>query len=241
MSDLICRLLFFHPVVWQARKHLRLEGELACDRAVVEARPGQRADYADSLAYFVRLRMLQEGISLGVDFAASSSALGVRIRNILEPPQPLPWWKRTSQAVAALALVTATALVIPALNVLLDFARPNLVEACSQAQAMPATRATPHRTIRHAATVAAQQPARQEDSLTKLRVQPPIRETSAYTFAASAYNRPDAAPYDVNRTGWSDSGRPVQTVTSVVFTTIRQIPLGRAPHSRDKDHDGDAR
>ena len=83
LSDLICCLLFFHPAVWKARKAMVLQGELACDLAVLETRSGDRADYADSLTYFVRLRMLQDGFSLGVDFAASAS-LGLRIRTILD-------------------------------------------------------------------------------------------------------------------------------------------------------------
>ncbi len=70
LSDLICCLLFFHPAAWQASKAMALQGELACDQEVLEKRPGDRADYAGSLTYFVRLRMLQEGFSLGVDFAA---------------------------------------------------------------------------------------------------------------------------------------------------------------------------
>ncbi len=106
LGDLICCLLFFHPAIWKARKSLVLQAELACDLAVLEARPGNRADYADSLTYFVRLRMLQEGFSLGVDFAASAS-LGLRIRTILSTPAAVPWWKRFSQTTAGVALLGA--------------------------------------------------------------------------------------------------------------------------------------
>ena len=97
LSDVICCLLFFHPAAWKASKAMALQGELACDQEVLEKRPGDRADYAGSLTYFVRLRMLQEGFSLGVDFAASAS-LGLRIRTILTTPQPVVWWKGWSRA-----------------------------------------------------------------------------------------------------------------------------------------------
>ena len=70
ISDVFCTLLFFHPAAWHARKNMRLERELACDRAVIQARPEHRADYATSLARFVRLRMLQQVASYGVDFAS---------------------------------------------------------------------------------------------------------------------------------------------------------------------------
>jgi hypothetical protein len=242
VSDFICRLLFFHPVVWQARNRLRLEGELACDRAVVDARPGQRADYADSLAYFVRLRMLQEGFSVGVDFAASNSTLGIRIRTILAPPQPPPWWKRASQAAAAIALFAATGVVLPALNILVDFARPDLVAAASRVQPLPTAAAAHRRPARRASVPAAETStdASGRDSLTGLRVQPFVRETPAYTLTASASSRLDSEPDEVDRTGWRDSGPPVRTVSGVVLGTIRQIPIGsRAPRGRDRDHDGD--
>lgn len=39
LSDLICCVLFFHPAVWKARKGMVLQGELACDLAVLETRP----------------------------------------------------------------------------------------------------------------------------------------------------------------------------------------------------------
>jgi hypothetical protein len=238
ISDLICRLLFFHPAAWQARKRMQLEGELACDMTVVEARPGQRVDYADSLAYFVRLRMLQEGTSVGVDFAASASTLGIRIRTILAPPEPLPWWKRTSQMLAAMTLVSATALLLPMVNILLDFARPNLAEAASLAQ-VPPRAPVRHRSIRRTHSKANAAPASSpQDSLTNLRVQPLVRETPAYTLTATANSRPDAAPGDMDKIAWNESSQPVRTVSSVVLTTIRQIPAG-IPRGRDRDHDHD--
>jgi beta-lactamase regulating signal transducer with metallopeptidase domain len=240
ISDLICRLLFFHPAVWQARKHLRLEGELACDMAVVEARPCQRADYADSLAYFVRLRMLEEGASVGVDFAASASTLGLRIRAILAPPQPLSRWKQTSQMIAALTLVSAAALLLPALNVLLDFAHPAEPETVSQPQTLPPAPTVRHRHPRLTAAREAR-PALGSDSLTTLRVQPLVRETSVYGLTATTYGGSEAEPADVSAPRWSDSGPPVRTVSSIVQVAIRQIPVGRSPHPRDRDHDGDER
>jgi beta-lactamase regulating signal transducer with metallopeptidase domain len=123
LSDLICCVLFFHPAVWKARKAMALQGELACDLAVLETRPGDRADYADSLTYFVRLRMLQEGFSLGIDFAASSS-LGLRVRTILTMPKPLAWWKACSRAAAGLALVAAFSFFAPSIALSVGFAEP---------------------------------------------------------------------------------------------------------------------
>jgi hypothetical protein len=144
---------------------------------------------------------------------------------------------------AALALFAVTGLVLPGLNVLVDFARPDLVEAAFQPRPLPAP-AKHHRTARHVSAPAVQASVQTpgQDSLTSLRVQPFVRETPAYSLTATTYSRPDAEPDDVDRPGWIDSGPSVRTVTGIVLGTIRQIPIGsRAPRGRDRDHDGDAR
>src|SRR5579864_237065 len=167
LGDLVCCLMFFHPAVWKARKSMVLQAELACDLAVLEARPGNRADYADSLTYFVRLRMLQEGFSLGVDFAASAS-LGLRIRTILAAPVVVPWWKRLSQMTAGAALLGAVAVLAPVLSIPLSFAAPVVEQVSSQqpAQAVAAQARVKHHASHRAAAVGAA-----SDTLTTLRTQ----------------------------------------------------------------------
>ncbi len=241
LSDLICRILFFHPAAWQARKQLRLQGELACDLAVVNARPEHRADYADSLAYFVRLRMLEEGVSLGVDFAAPLSTLGLRIRTILATPQTQPWWKRISRVAAALALVAAVGVVSPALTILLDFARSAPIVAAAAASAVHTpvhAVAAHHRVAHHAFSLStAEQPQNEDqDSLTGLRVRPPLKETSIYRLTASDNNRPDADPSE-EKLGWNEPAPAVRTVSGTVLATASQIPINRVPRGRDHDRD----
>jgi beta-lactamase regulating signal transducer with metallopeptidase domain len=238
LSDLICRLLFFHPAARQARKQLRLQGELACDIAVIKARPGHRADYADSLAYFVRLQILNDGVSLAVDFAASASTLGTRIRTILQPTQPLPWWKRIVRATAALALVFAVGVISSELKIFLDFTSPAPVEAASRVPTtthMASSHVRSSRTQGHGSP--AQRQAKVEDSLTRLRVRPSIRTTPAYSLTASRNSRLDAEPGDPDRQGWSEPTPPVRTVTSEVLSAARQIPVGKLPRRSDHDRD----
>ena len=140
VSDVFCTLLFFHPAAWQARKNMRRERELACDRAVVQARPEHRADYATSLARFVRLRMLQQVASYGVDFASSPSLLGLRIRCILAEPVKTPLWKKLAAAIACFAFILMFGVMCPALSVLMDFAgQPQTVaDAVSSVSIQPA-------------------------------------------------------------------------------------------------------
>jgi D-alanyl-D-alanine endopeptidase (penicillin-binding protein 7) len=121
LGDLLCALLFFHPVVWHARKQLMMERELACDLGVIETHPEQRADYAETLAGFVRLAMLRRRAALGVDFAASPSLLTTRIHNILAEPAKLPRWKELVGDAAFVLFVMLFVSVSPALSVSLDF------------------------------------------------------------------------------------------------------------------------
>lgn len=119
LADLLCALLFFHPAMWQARLQLMLERELACDLAVVEAKPGHRADYADSLARFVRLA-LQHRPYLSVDLVAPSSFLSTRIRCILTEPEEVPRWKKAAADVIFVTFVVLFASVSPALSISFD-------------------------------------------------------------------------------------------------------------------------
>lgn len=122
-GDLLCALLFFHPAVWQARKRLMMERELACDLSVIETHPEQRADYAESLAQFVRLLMLRRSLSLGVEFAPSASFLGTRIRHILTEPRQVPRWKKLSSDAAFLAFIVLFCSISPALSISLNYSQ----------------------------------------------------------------------------------------------------------------------
>lgn len=118
--DTLCTILFFHPAIWAARRRMRIERELACDLAVVKACPDDRADYAESLARFVRLSFAAKTPSLGVDFAAPASLLGMRIRSILLEPAALPAWEKLSSAGVGIAMVVVFAFLAPQLSVGFD-------------------------------------------------------------------------------------------------------------------------
>ncbi|HEX2328261.1 MAG TPA: M56 family metallopeptidase [Candidatus Angelobacter sp.] len=118
-SDVVCMILFFHPAVWIARKKMKLERELACDLAVVEAHPDHRVDYAASLTRLVRLSMARDS-SPGVDFAAPVSFLGRRIRSILVGPKELPVWQRLCSAGAGVTVLLTFAFLSPVLSLAFD-------------------------------------------------------------------------------------------------------------------------
>jgi beta-lactamase regulating signal transducer with metallopeptidase domain len=237
LGNLICCLLFFHPAIWKARKWMRVQSELACDLAVLEARPGNRADYADSLAYFVRLRMLQEGFSLGVDFAASAS-LGLRIRAILAAPQPMPRWKRISQITAGLAMMGTLGVLAPALTVLLGFADPVREQASLQLTLQTAT-AHPgaiHRARRREAA----QP-QDQNSLTTLRARSYVPETTAYTMKTGGNEPRGSDTSDSNTPAWRETKPSIQypSVSRVVLSTLGEIAgTARGAHG-GREHDRD--
>lgn len=141
--DAVCTLLFFHPAVWVARKQMRMERELACDLAVVEACPDDRADYASSLAHFVRLNFLARNSSSTVQFAAPSSMLGKRIRTILLEPVAAPAWNRLCSAGLVATMLVTFALFTPQLSLSLDVAR-TVGQTFASAQPVAAQRMKRH-------------------------------------------------------------------------------------------------
>jgi D-alanyl-D-alanine endopeptidase (penicillin-binding protein 7) len=235
LSDLICCVLFFHPAVWKARKAMTLQGELACDLAVLETRSGNRADYADSLTYFVRLRMLQDGFSLGVDFAASTS-LGLRVRTILKTPKPVAWWKIYSRAAAGMCLVAAFGLLAPSIALSLGFAGPFVEHVSDQSLAKVAagnsrnSRHTPRRTSVQEAP---------KDSLTTLRTRPYVSESPAYTMTSSSSRPADSAASEGESPAWREPQPTMQypSVSSVVRATLGEIAARSTRGGRGHDQD----
>ena len=135
VGDAICCGVFFHPAIWQARKEMRLQRELACDWAVVAERPDRRADYAACLTRFARLRILHDARSIGIDFAASASLLSRRIRAVLEGPKQKVWWETASKAAGSVATLTGFYLLFPLLAIFVQFApRPVVVTDSSQSR-----------------------------------------------------------------------------------------------------------
>ncbi|HKV92423.1 MAG TPA: M56 family metallopeptidase [Candidatus Angelobacter sp.] len=235
VGNLVCCLLFFHPAIWKARAGMILQGELACDEAVLNTRNGDRAAYAESLTYFVRLRMLQEGFSLGVDFAAST-ALGLRIRTILTAPEPLPWRNRISRATAGLALVAVLAVMAPALTVLFHFSQADETRALVQQPVK--TAGLQARKAHHAQRREGERQPQSQDTLTTLRTRPYVPETPAYTMT-SGNSRSGGTGVDQDSPVWKESRPTVQfpSVSNVVLTTLGQIAVStrRGGHGRDSD------
>jgi beta-lactamase regulating signal transducer with metallopeptidase domain len=235
LGDLVCCLLFFHPAIWKARKDLVLQGELACDRAVLEARPGNRADYADSLTYFVRLRMLRDGYTLGIDFAASTS-LGLRIRTILTAPQPSSWWKRTCQFMAGLGLVAALSILSPALAIPLTFGEP-ISEPPFSVRPLVPTSTERTQGVRHVPRRGTTQAA--PDTLTALRARPYVSETPAYTMTSGTGQPQGSERAEEQSPAWQERPTSVQhpSVASVLRSTLGEIAARTAHggHGRDRD------
>lgn len=238
LSDFLCCVIFFHPAVWKARKAMTLQGELACDLAVLETRSGNRADYADSLTYFVRLRMLQEGFSLGVDFAASSS-LGLRVRTILTTPKPMAWWKGCSRAAAGLALVAAFGFFVPSIALTVGFAEPFVERMPNQSPVQAA--AGHYRNARHA-QLRATPPDTAKDSLTTLRTRSYVPETPVYTMTSSSNSAAGSAGSSTTEpesTPWRENRPAVQhpSVSSVVRSTLGEIATRGIHVGRGRDRD----
>jgi hypothetical protein len=168
-----------------------VQRELACDQAVVAVRPEHRADYATTLAHFVRRHMLERRASLGVDLAASASFLGMRIRAILSEPRTTPRWQKLSRATASAGLIAVFGVFCPALAVFVEFA-PQLLPASTNSPQPQADsgRARKKQLIRRAQQIASAQPP---ESLTSLHTKY-VPETPVFQLSRAVDNSPEPVP-----------------------------------------------
>jgi hypothetical protein len=246
LSDAVCSLLFFHPAAWFARKKMRLERELACDLAVVEARPEHRADYADNLARFMRLRMIvPPRPSPGIDFADSASVLGTRIRSILAEPRKAPWWKNLYATGAGVFCLLLFIRCAPALSFEFDLTSDTSVKKSAVTHETVAPPVSKHGAKRHQASrpariedVAAHSSYTYPDTLTTL----PLNETRSVDTSIPAAdssqptmftNDEDSLPLWAESQSHSRHSR-IATVRDVVLATAGGIALGE--HSERGEH-----
>ena len=112
IGQLVCALMWFHPLVWLAASRMRLEAEQATDDFVLAA--GSRAsDYAEHLLDVARSTLAAS--AWGAVAIARESSLGNRIKYLLDGRRlrggPARW------AIAlTLGLITAVAVPIAALR-----------------------------------------------------------------------------------------------------------------------------
>lgn len=173
INDLICRILFFHPAVWQARKQIRVHREVACDLAVVVSRPEHRADYAHTLTRVARLCLPRKYPIVGIDFA-SASLLSHRVHAILNQPEESSWQTRVSRALASMVLVSVYGFLCSMVAIGIAFAPPVEQPTTATAIQHPA-QAPAHSRVRHKARTG--QASHAQESL--------ITESPAYRLGSS--------------------------------------------------------
>lgn len=240
LGNVLCAILFFHPAVWQARKQLIMQRELACDLAVVEATPEERADYAHTLTQFVRLLMLRQGPKLGVDFAAAPSLLGTRIRCILAGPPLHSRWKKLVADAGFVACIILFASASPALSVSFEFT-PTAPSQPSARPDLTPTQQPQFRRRRTAKGVGRKRTAQlavsetYQDSLTTL----PLRNTVASdVFSVSGpdvsegMNLQDGLGQDHPGLSTSSPSYPRASMGDVVIAGLGGIPGADRPDHR---------
>lgn len=247
INDLICRLLFFHPAVWQARKEMRIHREVACDLAVVVARPEHRADYAHTLTRVARLCLPRKYPIVGIDFA-SASLLSHRVHAILNQPEVSSWQNRISRALASMVLVSAYAFLCSVVAIGIAFAPP--VEQPHTVVAIPSSPQTPvHSAARHRARTPSVSQAREslitESPAYRLRSGPgsPARESGSSAGPELSAKADSDYPNNGRWTGSLPGQKPKSagsTVESIVVATVGTI-IGadkddRASKHKDSNH-----
>jgi beta-lactamase regulating signal transducer with metallopeptidase domain len=116
LAALGCRVVFFHPLVWLAYRHLRWERELACDYAVVRESSEARLRYAECLTNLARWFMAQRTSSPGITFFSSESLLKVRVRAVLSKPSICSPSREAARAGLVSVLASVVLLLLPGLG-----------------------------------------------------------------------------------------------------------------------------
>jgi len=244
IADAICAAVFFHPAAWYARKQMRLQRELACDLSVVEMCPEHRADYADTLARFMRVHMMQPGPSVGIDFSTPGSVLGLRIRSILHEPGKLSRWTTFARVATGSLLLAGFAVTAPAISVLLDV-RPDsngagatLVAESARPSALPGKRAAKHSAAHSGVAKASAEPVAYQmpDTMTVQKVHDRVDGPSS-GFAGESSDSSDSELAVDN--GWKDisTSRPNYrhpTVRGIVIAAVGGVASSVGDDDRTK-------
>jgi beta-lactamase regulating signal transducer with metallopeptidase domain len=105
----VVALYWWHPVVWWARRNLRLAEEKSCDALVAEKWPGRARTYVEGLLktieYLLEERVPNPGIAPAT---GDTSNIEERVRMILQP-KPRRAFPRGSRALLLVAAIAAIA------------------------------------------------------------------------------------------------------------------------------------
>jgi beta-lactamase regulating signal transducer with metallopeptidase domain len=116
LAALGCRVVFFHPLVWLAYRHLRWDRELACDYAVVRESSEARLRYAECLTKLASWFMARRMSSPGITFFSSESLLKVRVRAVLSEPSVCSPSREAARAGLVSGFATLVVLLLPGLG-----------------------------------------------------------------------------------------------------------------------------
>jgi len=119
LAALGCRLVFFHPLVWLAYRHLRWERELACDHAVVEEGAEARLRYAECLTSLARWFAMRSNLSAGIGFSSSESLLASRVRALLSEPSSYSAHQKAVRAGLVAIIASVALFMVPSLGLTL--------------------------------------------------------------------------------------------------------------------------
>jgi beta-lactamase regulating signal transducer with metallopeptidase domain len=228
-----CRaLLFFHPAAWYAVHRMQFDRELACDLAAISDSPQRRAKYAECLIHFARLNSSQNATNWGIDFAASSKHLKLRVRSILAETKKSPAWVAWSRIACALALLAGFVGMEPSLGVLLTYAQRQIVQPLrADSSAIPTKTEPIAKTARRSRLSRALTPANGNSSLVS------VSETPEFTGSAAAQNA------DVSTSPQSEGGpQLLHRGSNAPGKASRQqtvIPIDDASGQAAKDGDHD--
>ena len=241
--DLLLRtsraLLIFHPAAGYAVRSLRLERELACDREVVRADPARRDAYAETLVRFGwRLAPDPGADTFGLRFAAQSTVLSRRVKDILAGERIYSSWSRGGRAVLGTAGACAFACALPVLCIAFGaIVLPQRPAEPVLANAFPPSHAILHRNAPAATARPTSSAAPVASGPTSVPQPAPAAKYKLYPSASAPMSdiaSSDAPGASVDRTPQEASnGLP----SAPTVLTEAAVSLGQLAATRDRDHD----
>jgi beta-lactamase regulating signal transducer with metallopeptidase domain len=122
LATLGCYVVFFNPLVWLTRRHLRWERELTCDEDVVKHSREHRLEYAGCLTTLASFWFLEEKIAGAVDFLSPpTSLLAIRVRALLTLHSATYFrYKRAADALMVTAALSVAVWLVPKIELRLS-------------------------------------------------------------------------------------------------------------------------
>ncbi|MBV9183160.1 MAG: M56 family metallopeptidase [Acidobacteria bacterium] len=184
LAGIACRVVFFHPAVWLAHRHMRRERELACDQAMGGKKPERRLRYAECLMGLAKWWFLADRYSTNtIGVSTTASFLATRVRILLEPPPRRSFGRKWLRVGVVSLIALAGAYGLFSLSIAVYTEKGKQVDGIDRPGAWrrSAERAARAASIGRRRPLPAKFTSARDGNVSRLRYDPEFAETLTYT------------------------------------------------------------